>query len=322
MGTVEEEQARLRALNNPGESLSIGGNEYDPRGRYIPQSGTGTWRMSGSGAGMPPPPSRQDVPEVRTETWEPTKEMPTLGPVEPMDLPEMGELPTLVTPEMGELPTYVRPEWEEDEITRLAQVRGAAGMRNLRTAVQAISRQRAESPHVRRMTLRDALKGYGEGLEAVMSGATGAARAEYGQRYAAEAQERQINYNTAVQAVRDIYSADLHTASANFQAKVENIRMVYGNEVAAEMMRVAETNTQNRIIFDASMADYFKTGVTTETTGGVGAGAAGGGVHGSLEFRQRVYDALYANVSRINPYYDQYMHTLGVQQLGAGRPTI
>ncbi len=315
MGTVAEEQARLAALDR-GEGPAIPHQQYDPKGKYIPQSGTGTWGLGTSTGGG----SRSSTPESVRETWTPTKEMPELGPVEQYNLPEMGELPEMVTPEMGELPTYERPEWDEGEITRLAQVRGAAGVRNLREAVQSVSRQRAENPNVQRMTLRDALKGYGEGLEAVMSGATQEARGEYGQRYAYEAQERQINYTTAVQAVRDIYSADLHVESSNFQAQVDAIHAVYGSEVAAEMTRVAETNTQNRIIFDASMADYFKTGVTETTTGAAGGGTGGPTSHGSLEFRQRAYDALQAKVDTMNPYYDNFMHTLGSAQLAGGRP--
>jgi len=313
MGTVAEEQARLAALENEGPAIPH--QQYDPQGNYIPQSGTGTWGLGtsrGAGGG--------DDGSFR-EGWTPTMEMPELGPAVTPDMPEMGELPTMVAPEMGELPTYERPEWDEGEISRLAQVRGAAGVRNLREAVQSVSRQRAENPNVQRMTLRDALKGYGEGLEAVMSGATQEARGEYGQRYAMEAQERQINYTTAVQAVRDIYSADLHTESANFQAQVDTIHQVYGAEVAAEMTRVAETNTQNRIIFDASMANYFKTGVTERTTGEGGGGFGGPTSHGSLEFRQKAYDALKANVSRINPYYENFMHALGTAQLAGGRPT-
>lgn len=317
MGTVAEEQARLAALENEGPAIPH--QQYDPKGNYIPMSGTGTWGLGTSRGGA----GSKDDGSFR-ETWTPTQDKPELGPVEQTNLPEMGELPTMATPEMGELPTYERPEWDEGEITRLSQVRGAAGVRNLRDAVQTLSRERYENPNVRRMSLRDAMKGYGEGLEQVMSGAHEKASSEYGQKYAYEAQEKQINYNTAVQAVRDIYSADLNVESANFQAQVAAIHQVYGAEVAAEMTRVAETNTQNRIIFDASMADYFKTGVTERTTG---AGAGGGGVGNvggmtHLSFRQKAYDALKANVSQINPYYENFMHSLGTAQLAGGRPTV
>lgn len=101
-------------------------------------------------------------------------------------------------PTMGEMPTYEKPEYDEDKVSALTQKRAAGGIRNLREATQEATSGTYDNPNVKRMTVRDALKGYGTGLENVMGGAGQAARAEYGQQYAAEVGASMANFNAAV----------------------------------------------------------------------------------------------------------------------------
>jgi hypothetical protein len=55
------------------------------------------------------------------------------------------------------------------------------------------------NPNVKRMTLRDALAGYGQGLENVMGGAYKTGAAIYGQEYQGAMQQRQIASQEAMQ---------------------------------------------------------------------------------------------------------------------------
>ena len=89
-------------------------------------------------------------------------------------------------PTMGEAPVLETPEYDEDKVSRLTQKRAAPGVRRLRETTQQAMSATYDNPNVKRMTVRDALAGYGTGLENVMSGAGTTARAEYGQEYAAD----------------------------------------------------------------------------------------------------------------------------------------
>lgn len=317
------EQERLKRARPTLIDLS---DDYDPRGKYIPQSGTGTWKISGSGTGLNaagyPIGTQPSETITQTTSYAPGGPRPVMGEVETAKIPGAPELPILERPELAEVSPYDAPEWDEAEISRLTQARASGGIRGLRAATQAISRQRFENPNVRRMTLRDALRGYGEGLEAVMSGAAGVARAEYGQKHAIETEEAKINYNQAVADRNAIFNADIHADDANFQAAIDNINRVYGTEVAVEMQRVADVNTRNKTIFSAAMEDYLKTGTETITkTTGPGTGATEPRTTaeairsgGTLDYQRRVWDSKKAAVDSLA--YNDPLKNLAAAQLG------
>ena len=123
-----------------------------------------------------------------------------------------GDRPDLAAPEPYEVPTRERPEYDEGEVSRLTQEHSAAGTRTLREAYQTAASRLPSNPQTR-LTLRDALKGYGTGLENVMSGARKTARAQYGQKFAAE--ERAVGQEYAAQ-----------VAAAQQQATMENQRLM------------------------------------------------------------------------------------------------
>lgn len=260
---------------------------YNPVGESLSVTSGGTYRISGSGTSTgdigrttiqkttPSETVSTSITDPSTTTteskWSPTKPLPTLGDTVTADLPEAPVLPEFDVPEMGEMPEFVAPEWDESAIAALSQKKAAPGIRGLREAYQRVAARRDENPNVTSMTLRQALRGYGTGLEEIMSGAYSAAESEYGKKYAVESEEAKINYQTAVQTIRDVYSGKLHAADSEFKANVNSIMTVYGAEVAASVQAAADENYNQRAVFEASLNDYLKSGTTTttsQTTGG------------------------------------------------------
>lgn len=88
----------------------------------------------------------------------------------------------------GPAPTYEAgkfsgPEYDEDRISALSQRFQAPGVRRLRREVRSATGGSYDNPNVKRMVLRDALAGYGQGLESVTAGAYKSALGQYGQEY-------------------------------------------------------------------------------------------------------------------------------------------
>lgn len=107
--------------------------------------------------------------------------------------------------------TEDRPVFDESKVQSLAQQHAAPGIRTLREAYQTAASRLPSNPKSR-LTLRDALKGYGSGLENVMGGARKTARAE-----------EMAKFQTESAAYQQEYSARL--AQAQYQANLENQRM-------------------------------------------------------------------------------------------------
>jgi len=101
-------------------------------------------------------------------------------------------------PVMGEAPELDLPEYDERKVSALTQKRSASGVRRLRETTQRAMDQSYENPNVKKMTVRDALAGYGTGLESVMAGAGRAATQEYGQQYATSVNAEMARYRGAL----------------------------------------------------------------------------------------------------------------------------
>ena len=130
---------------------------------------------------------------------------------------------------MGEIPEFEAPEWDEGEISRIRQVRAAPGVRRLRGAVQQAMGGVYESPQIKRMTLRQALAGYGMGLESVMSGAGREARGEYGEEYGREYAGEQMEWQANVQRISQMYSGAMQ-AWARGGKQVSTQEIQYGGD--------------------------------------------------------------------------------------------
>ena len=196
---------------------------------------------------------------------------PTVGELSTFNMPTRPDTPEFVMPEMGDVPEFVAPEYDEKQIAKMAQQQAAPGVRNLRTAIQAVTSRRGDNPNVDRMTLRDALAGYGQGLEEVMSGARQQASSEYAQKYAMEYKTAGMNWEQAVQTVRDKYAGAMEGRKMEYQAEMDAVNQIYSASVQAESQRVAAENQKVMSIFDAAMQKYLAgaTKTTTESYQGV-----------------------------------------------------
>jgi len=141
--------------------------------------------------------------------------------------PEAYEIPEYQPYIPGAAPTYAAPEWDEGAISSLTQKRAAPGLRSLRQQVQRVTGRKYDSPQVARMTLREALQGYGSGIGSVLGGAGSVAHREYGQKYGAETEAARLSYGGQMAQWRGEIAARSQGALTNYQAELEKRRTGY-----------------------------------------------------------------------------------------------
>lgn len=168
-------------------------NPIDLRTTFV-----GPRRNFGGGGPMPVNPSRPANSGSTMKTVTSTREDP--GYVDPDSTTTRSTSYTKPLPDTPDARTFVTPEYDEREVAKQTQMQAGSGIRGLRSTLQqAIGTTPSSSnPNVRRMTLRDALAGYGQGLESVMGGAQSRAANIYGQKFAAETAAGKINFNAQV----------------------------------------------------------------------------------------------------------------------------
>ena len=113
----------------------------------------------------------------------------------------------MTAPTMGAMPEFVLPTWDESKIESKAQKAAGPGMRELRKGMREAQGRYYENPNVRRMTLRDAMAGYGMGLEKVLGGARKEAAAEYSAEYAPQVAKAQATYGGQMQSMMAQYQS-------------------------------------------------------------------------------------------------------------------
>jgi hypothetical protein len=129
-------------------------------------------------------------------------------------------------PETPELPTLELAKPDKRKIRSLTQQIAAPSIRKLQEGLQTGMNTKSDNPNVRRMTLREALQGYGTGLESAMSGAGGQARSEH---------QQELNTQNAA-------------AQANWQAKTQSMMTAYQNAFSRYMQsaeRVTESEAKS-----------------------------------------------------------------------------
>ena len=148
-----------------------GGGGYNP-GIYTAPTTRATTASVGTGLRTVSSRPRRPTGGTSVSQWTPAGPAPTLAPY----------------------PEFAAPEWDEGAIKSLTQQRAAPGVRRLREATRRATQRAsyAENPAVTAMSLREALAGYGTGLESVLGGAARTARGEYGEEYGREFQTAQI----------------------------------------------------------------------------------------------------------------------------------
>jgi hypothetical protein len=124
-------------------------------------------------------------------------------------------------PNYRDMPTYTAPRWNEGAIDALTQKRSAPGLRAMRQQVSRASGVSYDNPNMKRMTLRDALQGYGQGVEQTLSGANAAATNEYGNQFSAESEGSQAEFNSQANAINFSNQAEADRAKTNFGAGME-----------------------------------------------------------------------------------------------------
>lgn len=103
------------------------------------------------------------------------------------------------------LPKLKLPKVNKRAVAALQQKHAAPGVRKLRESMQLALASGSDNPNVRRMTIREAMQGYGTGLESVMAGAYGTARSEHLADVQQEGQEAQLNWQAEVNRQNQLY---------------------------------------------------------------------------------------------------------------------
>ena len=110
---------------------------------------------------------------------------------------QMPITPTAPAPVFPTLPHFKMPEYDRGRVEAIAQRVAAPEIRRLRNQIQKAAAMGYDNPNVRAHVLRQAMEGYGMGLENTMRGARSAAVQEYGAvEYGPKVQETQMNWQT------------------------------------------------------------------------------------------------------------------------------
>ena len=88
---------------------------------------------------------------------------------------------------------------DEERENMLAAQYAAPGLRSMRNVLQAETGKYYANPNVKRMTLREALRGYGEGISNILAGARNTARTQTNQEYMNIENKRQFEKNYELQ---------------------------------------------------------------------------------------------------------------------------
>jgi len=152
-------------------------------------------------------------------------------------------------PEAPEMAVYKAPEVNKRAIKAESQKLAAPGIRTLRETVQQAMGRNYENPNVRKMTLREALQGYGSGLEKVMSGANREARSSHMQELDLKRQEAQLNFTAQNQAAMASYQ----NAWADY---------LKGTETITETSKEASTGTGGGVEMGGRTYNYTRSPFT------------------------------------------------------------
>ncbi len=174
----------------------------------------------------------------------PTYELPewNVGEAPSYKAPTITDVPIYKGPSYREYPTYTAPTWNEAEVSSLTQQRAAPGLRALRQQVSRIAGANYDSPNVKRMTLREALTGYGSGLGDVMGSASSTAMGEYGTKFGITSANVLSEYRSEAEAAAayNAYAADVaktgfEGSMAEWQAKstaaMRGAELEYGGQM-------------------------------------------------------------------------------------------
>ncbi len=130
--------------------------------------------------------------------------------------------PSGTAPALPKLPTLEMPKFDRRAIAAETQLQAGPQVRRLRDVTARSLSGGFENPNVRRMTVRQALQGYGGGLASILQGARRA----------------------AVQTQLPEYTAQVGAAQRTFEANVANLQNEYSNLWRQFMTTGTTTTTQ------------------------------------------------------------------------------
>jgi hypothetical protein len=178
----------------------------------------------------------------------------------------VGSAPTM--PDVGEYKApnpYVAPEYDEGRVNELTQSTAAPAVRGLRSAMQRISSSSEGNPNAKRMTLREALAGYGQGLQSTMSGAATTARSLYNQEYGIKADEAKTNYGAEVETGKINFNAKLQQQMAKYQADLATYMAKYQADLATYMAQMYGTGATKYGAVTNAMENGWSSSTTSVT---------------------------------------------------------
>ena len=133
----------------------------------------------------------------------------------------IGKLPTL------EYDTFTAPTRDPNRISNLRARASGAGLRDLRRQTQrTIQGTSGMDATMRRMTLKDALMGYGSGVSKIMSSADRIAQSQYEQEYGDKFKESLLNYQAGISKKNAEYQARLQRLIYNAQNPQAGSRII------------------------------------------------------------------------------------------------
>jgi hypothetical protein len=237
---ASQEKLSRYAKNDPAFNVTISklSNKYEanPMQRYSPINNLGLaqdeyMRLYEAGAGAEP-----QMPDLDASgQFSGTSSRP--------DIPDAPNIDPYTAPKFA-LPT--RDEGRENV---LAATYAAPGLRTMRRQVQSAMGKNYANPNVKRLSLREALAGYGEGIENVLVGARNTAANQYGREYGYE-----------VDAAKTQYGADVQEGTTNYGTRVDTAMRDWQNKWQGEMagweqeQKVASENRARS--YDREMTKY------------------------------------------------------------------
>lgn len=119
--------------------------------------------------------------------------------------------PSGTMPSLPKLPTLDVPEFDRRKLRAETQIEAGPQVRRLRDVTARALGARFENPNVRRMTVREALQGYGSGLGSILQGARRAA-----------VQQQMPEYQAQVQGAQRTFEANVNSLMSQYQALWNN----------------------------------------------------------------------------------------------------
>jgi hypothetical protein len=242
----------------------------------------------------------------------PTYNQPIYEAPKPYEAPTPYVAPKYDAPTPYTAPVYTAPIYNQGRVDELTATTAAPMIRGLRSAMQRVAGTSYDNPNVGRMTLREALAGYGQGMQSAISGAAITAKnlynTEFGNEvdtaktnYGAAADQAKTNYGAAAQTGLTNYQALVNQGMTNYGANVETGRTNYNAGVNAANLKYQGSLAAAMAQYQAMINDYMKStyGTGTGKTPNVGVGGT------RDEKKEPVNIPINAPPNPSLPYYNQ-----------------